>query len=224
MAEDSAAVPVVVAPPVRSVERGVLADLADVGFLVVEPPDVSTWVRDTEPCALVVTVGSPDRWALVQRLACWGGQRTVLALAPQPRRDDYVRALQAGAAGVVGWGACPEGLVSALRAGLRQQCLLPLAVIRALAAAPVEPPPPWVTPEDRRLLRLLATGATLAEIGVDLCLSERSVSRRLRDLLSRMRAPGRVAAVAQATRWGLASAMRSPADDGADAHRVVESR
>lgn len=135
----------------------------------------------------------------------------MVTLVGRARMDDYRQALRLGAAGVVERAGVADRLVNVLRAAFRGETLLPAAVSRTLSETQPAAPPAWLTFEDLRLLRLLAGGASLADIGVELCLSERSVSRRVRALLIRMRARDRAAAIAQAARWGLVGSL-APGD------------
>ena len=69
---------------------------------------------------------------------------------------------------------------------------------------PLEPPPE-LTPRQREILELVASGRSTAEIAKDLTLSTETVRNHLRSLLRELDAHTRVEAIAKAQRLGLLS-------------------
>jgi PAS domain S-box-containing protein len=71
-------------------------------------------------------------------------------------------------------------------------------------ALPLDPPPA-LTPRQREILELIASGRSTAEIAQDLTLSTETVRNHLRSLLRELDAHTRVEAIAKAQRLGLLS-------------------
>ncbi len=138
-------------------------------------------------------------------------------------RDDYLfQALEAGASGFLLKNAGPEQLVEAVRVAAAGDALLAPAVTRRViarfaggAAAPpeVEPAPaaaalnPGIhvelTERERDVLRLLADARSNAEIAAALYIGEATVKTHVSNLLQKLGARDRVAAVVYAHRHGL---------------------
>jgi DNA-binding NarL/FixJ family response regulator len=133
-------------------------------------------------------------------------------------RDDYLfEALSAGASGFLLKNAGPEELVSAVRVAAAGDALLAPEVTRRVIArlAPASPPspapvttPPAATPEltDREtdVLRLVAQAMSNAEIARALYIGEATVKTHVSNVLQKLGARDRVAAVVWAHRHGLA--------------------
>jgi len=85
---------------------------------------------------------------------------------------------------------------------------------------PVEPvrlkPEPRLTPRQREILELIASGLSTAEVAKELTLSPETVRNHLRNVFRELRAHNRVEAIATAQRLGLlsASALGPPPDAG----------
>lgn len=136
-------------------------------------------------------------------------------------RDDYLfQALEAGASGFLLKNAGPEQLVEAVRVAAAGDALLAPAVTRRViarfaggAAAPpeVEPAPAALNPgihvelteRERDVLRLLADARSNAEIAAALYIGEATVKTHVSNLLQKLGARDRVAAVVYAHRHGL---------------------
>lgn len=75
--------------------------------------------------------------------------------------------------------------------------------VRQPAPRPVIDPPPQLTPRQREILELLASGRSTAEIAQQLTLSTETVRNHLRSVLRELDAHTRLEAVATAQRLGL---------------------
>lgn len=142
--------------------------------------------------------------------------------APAPRvvivttfdRDDYLfAALDAGASGFLLKNAGPEELVNAVRVVAGGDALLAPAVTRrvierfAPPAEPVHAPAgihPDLTEREAEVLRLLAQALSNAEIAQRLFIGEATVKTHVSNILLKLGARDRVAAVVYAHRHGLA--------------------
>ena len=134
-------------------------------------------------------------------------------------RDDYLfRALEAGASGFLLKNAGPEELVTAVRVAAAGDALLAPAVTKrvierfaatdaaptgASAAAPAPALAVDLTEREAEVLRLLADARSNAEIAADLFIGEATVKTHVSNVLQKLGARDRVAAVVYAHRHGL---------------------
>jgi DNA-binding NarL/FixJ family response regulator len=99
-----------------------------------------------------------------------------------------------------------QAIVSALRALLSGQTLLPPEVQRALTAMLRRPPPPpgtRLTPREEQVLELAATGLTICQIALRLHVSHSTAKTHLLRVYEKLDAPNRSAAVATAVARGM---------------------
>ncbi|GAA3662411.1 response regulator [Microbacterium marinilacus] len=124
-------------------------------------------------------------------------------------RDDYLfEALDAGASGFLLKNAGPEELVSAVRVVAAGDALLAPEVTRRVIerfARPTGPDvDPGLTEREREVLRLLAQALSNSEIATRLFIGEATVKTHVSNVLAKLGARDRVAAVVYAHRHGLA--------------------
>lgn len=99
-----------------------------------------------------------------------------------------------------------QEIVSALRALLNGQTLLPPAVQQALTSMLRHPgslPSPLLTPREKQVLELAATGLTILEIAATLHISRSTAKTHLLRVYAKLNAPNRSAAVATALARGV---------------------
>ncbi|WP_315552761.1 response regulator transcription factor [Microbacterium aurum] len=132
-------------------------------------------------------------------------------------RDDYLfQALQAGASGFLLKNAGPEELVTAVRVAAAGDGLLAAAVTKRVierfaASAPPDAPAAMLpspaaallTERETEVLRLLADARSNAEIATALYIGEATVKTHVSNVLQKLGARDRVAAVVYAHRHGL---------------------
>lgn len=136
--------------------------------------------------------------------------------------DEYVfAALRAGASGFLLKDVTPEGLVHAVRVVAAGDALLTPAVTRRVLERfarflPSTPAGggPALTPRELAVLRLVAAGATNAQIAAQLHLAESSVKTHVGHLLAKIKAPDRVHLVIYAYESGLVVASAAPTGEG----------
>jgi DNA-binding NarL/FixJ family response regulator len=127
-------------------------------------------------------------------------------------RDDYLfAALDAGASGFLLKNAGPEELVAAVRVVAAGDALLAPEVTRrvierhaARTAPAASASAPGLTDRERDVLRLLAEALSNAEIAQRLYIGEATVKTHVSNVLQKLGARDRVAAVVYAHRHGLA--------------------
>ncbi|MER7797061.1 response regulator transcription factor [Microbacterium sp. NPDC096154] len=128
-------------------------------------------------------------------------------------RDDYLfAALDAGASGFLLKNAGPEELVAAVRVVAAGDALLAPEVTRRVIERfgrgprdePAPPRDPGLTEREGEVLRLLAQALSNAEIAERLYIGEATVKTHVSNVLQKLGARDRVAAVVYAHRHGLA--------------------
>ncbi len=124
--------------------------------------------------------------------------------------DEYVfESLRAGASGYLLKNADPDHLATAIRAVHAGDSVLDPAVTQKVirrATHPEQEQPALterLTPRERKVLRLMAEGASNAEIAEQLCLAEGTVKNYVSHILNKLGTRGRAHAVRLAVEWGL---------------------
>jgi DNA-binding NarL/FixJ family response regulator len=189
-------------------------------------PDLSVVGMAADGAAAVELVGSlhPDVVVMDIRMPGMDGLTATRLLtgSPDPPRvlvlttfdlDAYVfEALRAGASGFLLKDANPDDLLAAIRIVAAGDGMLAPAVTRRLIAAfaggtvtpPAEvAPPPGLTPREREVLTLLASGLSNAEIGERLGVATGTVKTHVNALLTKLDVRDRVQATILAYDIGL---------------------
>lgn len=158
---------------------------------------------------LDIRLGRQDGLELARRLRRLQPELRIIILTAY---DDETFLLQAAQAGVHGYllkSASAEVLAEAIRAvHAGERRLAPALADKAYkqletACRTFSKYRFGLTDQDIRLLSLIASGATVRDIARSLYLSERSVKRKIRDILAKMGVANRAQAVAEAVRLGL---------------------
>lgn len=184
--------------------HGLAAVLEGAGFVVAEPDDVLAWSASRrDPAVIAMAEGAED----LERVAALREASDGLVLVILLCQDDpqaYQSALSAGADAAVHRDAALEEILSVFQAALSDQTLLPTAIARELADDGVTGDAPLeVSDEERELLRALASGDTVAQIGDALGFSDRETYRRLRRLYAGLGVTNRSEALVLAARARL---------------------
>jgi two-component system nitrate/nitrite response regulator NarL len=129
----------------------------------------------------------------------------VIAMTSAADQELALHAVHVGARGVLSKTAEPEDLLPPLLALVDGWAVVPREVLAQLSATGgnARRLQDRLDSEDRRLWRLLSTGRTLGQIGVELHVSERTVKRLTAALLRRLQVTSRTEAAALAGRSGL---------------------
>jgi DNA-binding NarL/FixJ family response regulator len=133
------------------------------------------------------------------------GVRTVI-LTSFSGREHVRRALEARASGYVLKDAYPEEIMSAVRAAVRGELYLDAAVTRWLAE-PIEgnrTGTSGLTPREREVLVLIASGQSNRQIGTRLGITERTARTHVSNLLAKLGLASRTQAALLAVQEGLA--------------------
>ncbi|MBO3752437.1 response regulator transcription factor [Streptosporangiaceae bacterium NEAU-GS5] len=131
----------------------------------------------------------------------------VLVLTMSEDDGSVFAALRAGARGYVLKGADGEELIGALRAVARGEAVYGAAVARRirrfLTGGPEALPFPELTPREREILDLLASGKSNADIARTLFISHKTVKNHLTSVFAKLRVADRAQAMVRARRAGL---------------------
>jgi DNA-binding NarL/FixJ family response regulator len=193
---------VAVSDPLPLFCRGVIAALADAGFDAEAPDDLLAWVRTDERRIVLFTVRTDDDWTLLAEVCAVRSATVVIALVDDSSVAAHVRALLAGAVGVLSRDAPPEKLRAAFEAAIDDHSVLPIAVVRAFAAqagsAAADASAGSPTAKEIEWLRELAHGGSVAKLADRIGYSERMMFRLLRELYVRMGVANRTEALMRA--------------------------
>lgn len=163
---------------------------------------------ETPPPLALVDLGLPDGSGLrlIERLAPRG---TACVVATVFDDDAHLfPALRAGAAGYVLKDQPAEALATMLAGILSGQPPLSPSIARRLLqhfqplAAPM-PEAPALTPRETEVLRLIAKGLTIADVGELLGISRHTASGYVKDVYRKLSVGSRAEAALEATRLGL---------------------
>ena len=127
----------------------------------------------------------------------------VVVLTTYDTDADILRAVEAGAVGYLLKDATQAELVGAVRAAARGETVLAPAVAGRLVTRLRGPAPPPLSARETEILALAGRGATNAEIGRQLLISEATVKTHLLRAFGKLGVSGRTAAVAAALERGL---------------------
>ncbi len=174
-------------------------------------------VQRFHPDVVLMDVRMPnvDGLEATRRIVAAGSSTRILILTTFDI-DEYVYAgLRAGASGFLLKDATPEQLIAAIHVVAEGEAVLAPTVTRrvveAFAALPTAPEAlqqalTSLTPRERDVLRLLATGRSNSEIARDLVVSHATVKTHVRNVLAKLHLRDRVHAVVFAYESGLVRA------------------
>jgi DNA-binding NarL/FixJ family response regulator len=194
---------IAISDPLPVFRRGVMATLRDAGFDTDAPDDLMAWVRGEQQHVILMTLRSPDDWALLTRVTHARPDLLVIAVLEEANEAIYVRALTAGAVSAVPRDARPETIRQVFEAVVRGTSVLPVEVVRVLASQAESPgAPDMPSTNEIEWLRRLAQGVTVNELANQVGYSERAMFRLLRDLYAKMHAKNRTEALMQGRERG----------------------
>ncbi|MFF8523979.1 response regulator [Streptomyces werraensis] len=182
--------------------------------------------RELRPDVVVMDIRMPeaDGLAATTEICADPNLRAtrVLILTTYETDENVARALRAGAAGFVGKGIGAEDLADAVRTVAEGETLLSPAATRSLVArflaSPAGAPPQdagrldVLTPREREMVALVATGLSNQEIAERMVLSPFTVRAHVQRAMTKLEARDRAQLVVIAYRTGLA---RVTPEDGA---------
>lgn len=176
--------------------------LAEAGLDAESPTDLLTWARIDEPRLLLFTVRTAQDWDLLPELCQARAGTTVIAVLEDASVPASVRALNAGAAGILPRDATLPTMREVVGAAARGDSLVPTSVLRALTERQPTGEPTTAaggpSTAEREWLSHLARGDNVATVAARAGYSERMMFRLLRDLYSKIGAANRTEAMIKA--------------------------
>ena len=164
-------------------------------------------VRRTVPDLVLVDLHMPPPGGIraIAAIRRTTPQVRVVAMSGDDDPAPALEALRAGADGFLPKSTEAKEVVQPLLALLDGWSVLPASLLAALLAGArgTRPAPVDLDGAERRLLKLIAAGATTTEIGLELHVSERTVKRLTATLLRKLRVSSRAEAAALAGSAGI---------------------
>jgi DNA-binding NarL/FixJ family response regulator len=161
--------------------------------------------------AILLEAGEPARSEVIDSLEETGlaSQRPVVALLEEASPEVVTELLRLGVRAILPSDADPEQIAIALAGAVRNLMVLAprdAALARPAGISARNPPdelPEPLTPREREVLRLLASGLGNKEIGVKLQISEHTAKFHVASILGKLGASTRAEAVSLGMRHGL---------------------
>jgi two-component system, NarL family, response regulator YdfI len=168
-------------------------------------------IVDVEPDVVLVHASGDNREAALEALVSsnFAAETTVILLSDHPRPGWAAEALRAGVRAILPSEVSPDQLAAALEAAMAGLVVVhPSEIAVALPAAPVAFAPRAelrepLTPREREVLEMLASGLVNKEIAAKLSISEHTVKFHVASILGKLGAATRTEAVSLGFRRGL---------------------
>ena len=178
--------------------------------------------RAHRPDVVLMDVRMPDLDGIAATRQLLAASREVkVVIVTTFQQDDYIfGALNAGASGFLLKRTRPEELIAAIHTVAAGDSLLSPSVTRIVIDHIASQPPPGtdsteqlqeLTPREREVLALIATGLTNAEIATTLVIEESTVKTHVKRILMKLGLRDRIHAVIFAYQTGLAQPGAQPA-------------
>ena len=161
--------------------------------------------------AILLEAGEPVRSEVIESLEETGlaNQTPIVALLEEASPEVVTELLRLGVRAILPADADPEQIAIALAGAVRNLMVLPsrdAALVRPAGISVRNPPdelPEPLTPREREVLHLLASGLGNKEIGVKLQISEHTAKFHVASILGKLGASTRAEAVSLGMRHGL---------------------
>jgi DNA-binding NarL/FixJ family response regulator len=194
-------------PVVRAGLRGMLA--AEPGIEVAgeagSGPEAVAMVRTGDYRVVLMDLRMPggDGVTATSQIMASAADVRVLVLTTYESDADILRAVEAGATGYLLKDATPAELAGAIRAAARGETVLAPSVAERLVSHVRRPPRESLSARETEVLARVARGATNAEIGRELFISEATVKTHLLRAFGKLGVSDRTAAVTTAIERGV---------------------
>jgi DNA-binding NarL/FixJ family response regulator len=194
-------------PVVRTGLRGMLAAEPDIEVAgeAGSGPEAVAAVRAGQYHVILMDLRMPggDGVAAIQQIAAGNGGARVLVLTTYETDADILRAVEAGATGYLLKDATPAELAGAIRAAARGETVLAPSVAERLISHVRRPQRESLSARETEVLAQVARGASNAEIGRELFISEATVKTHLLRAFGKLGVSDRTAAVTTAIERGI---------------------
>jgi len=199
-------------PVVRDGLRALLGSTTDVE-VVAEAAGGLAAIREAKthrPDVVIMDVHLPDLDGVeaTRRLRRVVPESAVLVLSMLEDDDTVFAAMRAGARGYLLKGASQGDIERAIQTVAAGGAFLGPQVARRILGMLTdprreEPPFPELTPREREVLDLIATGLSNPQIATRLCISGKTVSNHVSNIFAKLQLPDRAAAIVRAREAGL---------------------
>jgi DNA-binding NarL/FixJ family response regulator len=170
---------------------------------VIEPSDLLGWASTRDAAVAVVSMVSGDDWSLLSALRRVSPELPIVALLDRSRMVEFREALRRGATSSLPRSATSAQIADVVRAALNRQSVVPSGVLHDVVhQIPADSFDGWSV-DERRWLRRLADGASVATVAAEAGMSARTMARRLKHLYMRLGVERQAQALAIAARFGL---------------------
>jgi DNA-binding NarL/FixJ family response regulator len=194
-------------PVVRAGLRGMLAAEPDIEVAgeAGSGPEAVAAVRAGQYHVILMDLRMPggDGVAATQQIAAGNGGARVLVLTTYETDADILRAVEAGATGYLLKDATPAELAGAVRAAARGETVLAPSVAERLISHVRRPQRESLSARETEVLAQVARGASNAQIGRELFISEATVKTHLLRAFGKLGVSDRTAAVTTAIERGI---------------------
>jgi DNA-binding NarL/FixJ family response regulator len=194
-------------PVVRAGLRGMLAAEPDVEVAgeAGSGPEAVAAARAGQYDVILMDLRMPggDGVTATRQILAADPAAKVLVLTTYETDADILRAVEAGATGYLLKDATPAELANAVRAAARGETVLAPMVAERLVSHVRRPPRESLSARETEVLGRVARGATNAEIGRDLYISEATVKTHLLRAFAKLGVSDRTAAVTTAFERGI---------------------
>ncbi len=194
-------------PVVRAGLRGMLATEADIEVSgeAGSGPEAVAVARQGEYDVILMDLRMPggDGVTATKDILSAGSAARVLVLTTYETDADILRAVEAGATGYLLKDATPGELANAIRAAARGETVLAPSVAERLVSHVRRPQRESLSVRETEVLAQVARGATNAEIGRQLHISEATVKTHLLRAFGKLGVSDRTAAVTIALERGI---------------------
>ena len=138
----------------------------------------------------------------------------IVMLTVSEDQDDLIAAMKAGAKGYVLKGVSARELVGVIRGVYEGEVYvapgLAWGLLRELSEAPREDPLADLTPREREVLELVATGLSNQEVGTRLSLAEKTIKHYMTNILAKLQVRSRLEAALLAQRRAISEHAADP--------------
>lgn len=168
-------------------------------------------ILDAEPDAVVVDASGENAEAILEELVAsnLASETTVVVLRDQASPGTIVEAVRAGVRAILPVQVTADQLVSTLRTAIEGLVVIhpfelpSLLPATSLTSSPIAELTEPLTPREREVLQMLASGLVNKQIAAKLAISEHTVKFHVASILGKLGASTRTEAVALGIRRGL---------------------
>lgn len=193
---------VAIGDPVPLFYQGLSAMLSEHGFRVLDPVDPGTVNQYPEAKVVIITLNSAVDHEMMCGLRRMAAHRVIVALLIEPSPEAFLRALASGASAAVARDSSPGQILAVVEAAVHGLTVLPTEVLQKLTGS-VPSHHTKLTNDQTRWLRELASGVTVAALGIQEGYSRREMFRRLRALYRHLGVENRAQALVKFAQLGL---------------------